>query len=234
MRSPTTRYNWLELDEVTSTQAVAAEQLKSGGEVGIVLARHQTDGRGRFDRTWLSERDESLTMSLIFRDYADHKEPHLVGMNLALAAAGALHCQLRWPNDLCLHGRKLGGILTEIVADPKGRSVPIVGIGINLNQLTFPSEIADRATSLAIAHGGTYDPVAVAREIVDRLAHLPEPDHWTDLASIWSIFDDTPGKHYSLLDGTDALALGVGSRGELLCSVGGESRSILAADAFFG
>lgn len=150
------------------------------------------------------------------------------------AAAGVLHSQLRWPNDLTFDGRKLGGILSEIVVDPRGRRVPVVGLGINLNQAEFAPEIAEVATSLHRLRGGSYDPEAIARKILDRFIDLPEPTSWNALEPAWSLFDRTPGKLYRLPNGEFAVALGVGSDGQLIASVDGESVSVLAADAIFG
>ena len=100
--------------------------------------------------------------------------------------------------------------------------------------VTLPPEIAPFATSLALYRGGTYDPEAIAHKIVDRLAALPEPNAWSDLLPIWSLFDNTPGKSYKLASGEEAIALGVGAEGQLICSVNGESTSVLAAEALFG
>jgi BirA family biotin operon repressor/biotin-[acetyl-CoA-carboxylase] ligase len=211
MKSPASMGSWLELDEVDSTQNVAAEQLRNSNPVGVVLAHHQHSGRGRLGRTWVSQRGDSLTASLIFHDYADCPLPHLIGMSVAVAAAGALYAQLRWPNDLIVAGRKIGGILTELIPDSGGRRIPVVGIGLNLNQLSFPDEIAEIASSLTLAHGGEYRPAEVLKLILDRLAELPEPTSWQALAPIWSVFDKTPGKLYKLPDGTLASAVGVGS-----------------------
>lgn len=155
-------------------------------------------------------------------------------MSVALATAGVLHCQLRWPNDLTAVGKKLGGILTEMVLDADGRRVPVVGVGINLNQVSFPPDLEEIATSAHLAHGGTYDALTIAKKIVDRLAILPEPASWGALSQIWDLFDATPGKRFRLTTGEEAVALGIGSEGQLLCSVNGESQSVLAAEAIFG
>jgi BirA family biotin operon repressor/biotin-[acetyl-CoA-carboxylase] ligase len=225
---------WVTVDEVESTQNLAAQFLKDGQPVAVVFAKEQTAGKGRLGRTWLSRSGDSLTFSLIFREYAGHAQPHLIGMACALAAAGVLRCQLRWPNDLVFGEMKVGGILTELLPDSNGRLVPIVGIGVNLNQAEFPKPIAEIATSLALARGGTYDPLLTASKIVERLASLPEPENWAALAPVWSLYDFTPGKRYKLGGGEEAIALGIGSEGQLMCSVDGESRSILAAEALFG
>jgi BirA family biotin operon repressor/biotin-[acetyl-CoA-carboxylase] ligase len=155
-------------------------------------------------------------------------------MAVAIAAAGAIHCELRWPNDLALGGQKVGGILTELVQDPAGRAVPVVGVGINLNQTSFPEEVSGIATSAAMFDGVRRDSEAVAHAILDRLPMLPEPRSWADLAPVWTFFDTTPGKVYKLPEGQEAVALGVGPHGELLCAVEGESTTVLAADAIFG
>lgn len=233
MRSPLEDGAWHDYDEVLSTQDVAAHEAKAG-RGGVFFSRDQTLGRGRFGREWISEPDQSLTMSLAYLAYADHPRPYLVGMSIAVACAAVLRLEVAWPNDVIAGGRKVGGILTEIVTDDRGRRVPVVGVGLNLNQKAFPQEIADIATSVALYNGGSYSPRAVAEEVVARLATLPEPDGWADVSAVWSLFDHTPGKSYVTHEGDRALALGIGPEGQLICSVDGEMREILAADACFG
>lgn len=235
MKSPLANgHEWSILESVESTQNPAADSVRANDGIGIVLAHDQLSGRGRFGRVWVSKRGDSLTFSLLFREYADHPMPYLVGMSVAVAAAGVLHCQLRWPNDLVEGGKKLGGILTEMILDGNGRRVPVVGVGINLNQVSFPDEIAEIATSAHLVHGGTYDALTVAKKIVDRLATLPEPSDWSALAPIWGLFDATPGKRFRLTTGEEAIAVGIGSEGQLMCAVDGETQSVLAAEALFG
>ncbi len=234
MKSPLINGEMREFVAVASTQEIAADFLKHGENVGAVLAHHQTKGRGRFGREWISEKDTSLTMSLIFRDYTDHPKPYLIGMSVAIAAAGAIHAMLQWPNDLILGYQKAGGILTELIPDQDGRLVPVVGVGLNLNQKTFPAAIKETATSVHLYHGGLYEPTSIAETIIQRLKPLPEPATWAELAPIWHLFDHTPGKKYKLLDGKEATALGIGPEGQLICSVEGETTSVLAADAILG
>jgi BirA family biotin operon repressor/biotin-[acetyl-CoA-carboxylase] ligase len=109
-----------------------------------------------------------------------------------------------------------------------------VGLGVNLNQTAFPPEIAERATSLNLVHGGQHDAVDVAKRITARLEMLPEPNNWSDLEIVWDVFDATPGKRYRLQDGCEAIAIGIGPNGQLLCSVDGDPRTVFAADAIFG
>lgn len=234
MRSPLDLGIWDAYDEVESTQAIAAERLRKGDPIGVVFAKHQVKGRGRFDREWHSVAGDSLTMSLIFRDYADHPSPHLIGMAVACAVAGTIHSELQWPNDLVFGTKKVGGILTELLPDEQGRRVPVVGVGLNLNQKSFPEPIQDRAISLAMHQGGAYEPETLGQQIVKRFSSLPEPNHWSDIQPVWMLFDHTPGKVFVLPNGSEAVALGVGPEGRLICAVDGESTSVLAAEAIFG
>lgn len=221
-------------DQVESTQDVARGLLEAGEAVGVVFAHDQTAGRGRFRREWVSRPGESLTMSLVFDAYAEHREAWWVGMCVALTVARAVHCQVQWPNDLSVGARKVGGILTEMVRDSGGRLVPVVGVGLNLGQREFPAEIADRATSLALAFGVDWEAEALARRLLSGLAGAPEPSGWDEIGPAWGLFDATPGKGYVLADGTRATAIGIGPGGALICSVDGETRSVLVGDAVFG
>jgi BirA family transcriptional regulator, biotin operon repressor / biotin---[acetyl-CoA-carboxylase] ligase len=233
VRSPLENGAWHTLDEVLSTQDLAAAEAREGFG-GVFFAANQTLGRGRFGRGWVSSAGDSLTMSLAFTAYADHPRPYLVGMTVAVAAAAVLHCEIAWPNDLVADGRKLGGILTELVADQEGRRVPVVGVGINLNHKHVPPEIAEIADSVARYSGGSYVPLKIGEAIVERLSKMPEPDKWSDLAPVWNLFDHTPGKRYRTVDGREAIALGIGPEGQLMCSIDGETSSIMAAEAMFG
>lgn len=233
MKCPTPRYRRLDIAEVTSTQTLATELLKGPNPPGLIVADIQTEGRGRFGRSWISTPGESLCMSLIFHDYADHPKPWLIGMATAIAAAGAIRSQLQWPNDLTLGGRKVGGLLTEMLSDSAGRRIPVVGVGINLLQKSFPDEIKDRATSIKLARGISVDSNRIVATILERLEMLPEPESWPSIQPAWLCFDDTPGKRYRLPDGQYAIALGIGPEGELIGSVDGETVSIMAAEAFF-
>lgn len=233
----------LEVEEVDSTQRLAAQFIaRDGSGPSLILAHNQTAGHGRFGRAWHSAPGESLTATFVFWEYADAPRPWLIGMAVACAAASVLHCQLQWPNDLVARGRKLGGVLVELFDDPKGRRVPAVGLGINLNQTGFPPEVEGRAISLRMVqevarHDGEspqFVPSKILNEVVRRLFSLPEPEEWACLAPIWELYDATGGKLYSLPDGREGIALRVGADGELLLSVNGEPMTVRAAEAHFG
>lgn len=216
------------LDEVDSTQRIASQL-----ETDICFAHHQTKGRGRFGREWQSEKSGSLTFSVAFHGEVGHAKPWLIGMAVALAASKEIDCGLQWPNDLVFDNKKVGGVLTELVSSPKGL-VPVVGIGINLGQVSFPRELEHIATSVWIENGNEREPIEVARAILERIREQPTPKDWFDIWPHWQRRDQTPGKLYKTMQGFVAEALGIGTEGELIAYGNGQQLSILAADAIFG
>lgn len=243
--------HWAELDEVDSTQNVVSKMLCAGEPVGVVFAYHQVVGRGRFGREWISNRGDSLTMSIAFTDYPalgiagesskGIKAPWLIGMSVACAAAKVLGCRVRWPNDLSFEvsdgqDRKVGGILTELFPDAQGHLIPVVGIGINIRQTVMPSELAARATSLAMARPNDEHPTALdlALDLVTAIREMPEPRSWADLEPYWHRHDATPGKRYTLPGGEEVEAIRVGNSGELIARHDKEELQVMAAEAIFG
>lgn len=219
------------LDEVDSTQKLAEQHLLEGRDTGVIFAHHQTQGVGRFSREWHSQRSDSATFTMIFREL--HPEPWLYGMGVALSIASTLRLQLQWPNDLVAGGKKVGGILTELKQDKHGKQAILVGVGLNLNQTSFPESIAHRAISLRMIDQEVRDPLDIATKLMADLDLIPEPTTWSELRPVWMLYDDTPGKQYLLPDGRICIAEGIGQKGELNGTCDGEPCSVMAADAIF-
>jgi len=235
MKSPLSAAKLLTLESVESTQTHAAQLVASGDRtIGAVHAINQTGGQGRLGKTWFSEPGNSLTVSFVFYDYANHPKPWLIGMAVGLAAAGAVHARISWPNDLMLGGHKVGGILTNLFDDGKGNRVPVVGVGINLHVEEFPADLRDIAANIDSPSRKQNDPVEVLHAIVERMTLLPEPDAFADLSPVWRHFDETPGKRYRLPNGDEAVGIAIGADGELICAVQGETTTIIAAEAILG
>jgi len=145
-------YHFFKMD---STNRVAMDLGYAGAAEGtVVLAEEQTAGRGRSGRAWHSERGEGLYVTLLLRPKLAPAQAPLLTMLAGLSAHAAIKAQcgltpeLKWPNDLLLNGKKIGGILTEMHAEPSQVRFVVVGIGINVNQEKFPAEIAAVAGSL--------------------------------------------------------------------------------------
>lgn len=149
----------IRFDSVDSTNLEAMRQAKAGAQEGLcVLAREQTEGRGRLDRSWHSPKDSGLYLSLILRPRLEMNVWPLLTLTAALAVADALrracalNADIKWPNDLVVNDRKLCGILAETV---ETNSVPaaILGIGINLTNEVLSPDISVTATCVETATG---------------------------------------------------------------------------------
>jgi len=149
-------------DEATSTNAVAAERARAGAPEGrLVVAEHQTAGRGRLDRTWETPPRSGLTFSLVLRPTVPPGDwpwlPLLTGHTIAktLRAEGWA-AGVKWPNDVLVEdrsdpaapARKVAGILLERVETPTGPAA-VVGVGLNVS-LTAEELPVPSATSLAL------------------------------------------------------------------------------------
>src|ERR1700675_2065154 len=143
-----------------STNRVALELGHAGEPEGaVVLAEEQTAGRGRSGHTWQSERATGVYATLLLRPRLAPVQAPLLTMMAGLSAHAAvqgvtgLNVDLKWPNDLLINGKKVGGILTEMHAEPTQVRFVIVGIGINVNQEKFPADLSGRSTSLRMETG---------------------------------------------------------------------------------
>lgn len=151
----------------------------------VVLADHQTAGRGRLGRSWHSPRGASLLCSVVLREAS----PAWTGGQLALLAGIAARDavvqttdvtpSIKWPNDLIVGTRKLGGILVESDRSDGVTSI-VIGIGINcLQQIAhFPERLSDRATSLEIESHRPVDRTNLTIAVLSELNRLILSDAW--------------------------------------------------------
>ncbi len=142
------------------------------GPALVVVAREQTAGRGRQGRTWQSEHDANLTLTMVLRPGVPAERAARAVLVWAAVLAKVLDVQLKWPNDLVdAQGRKLGGLLAELdLGGPAGCEVAL-GIGLNVNQRHFPG--LPQATSLAVERGALQDRAAVCGAVVQALRAVP-------------------------------------------------------------
>ena len=156
---------------VPSTNALVAERARRGEPAGlVVVAEHQTAGKGRLDRTWTSPPRAGLTLSALVRpDLPAARWPWLplltgLAVSTALRDRAELEAVLKWPNDVLVGERKVCGVLLE-VAEP-GAAV----LGVGLNVTTRAEELPwQGATSLALAGAATTDRDTVLRALLRAL-----------------------------------------------------------------
>lgn len=170
----------LVLPEVDSTNTYALDRLAADPDADgtVIIAEYQTAGRGRFGRAWQSPRGASLLLTMLLRETGPLRGSRTV-MAASVAVAEAveeatlLAPLIRWPNDIYLRGRKLGGILVETRA-MNGNGVAVAaGIGLNCLQQRghLPPELGETATSLEIESEQPVDRLALARAMILCLDH---------------------------------------------------------------
>lgn len=164
---------------LASTNSFLAGLAQNGAPIGtVVLADHQTAGRGKFDRPWHAHPGQSLLTSVLLRPDRPIEEMGQVTLVIAVAVAEAvaracgLAARIKWPNDLMVRGRKLSGILCEMALTPAGDLAHVIaGIGVNLTQTPadFPPELQGLATSISAETGRVPDRFALFSHLVDRI-----------------------------------------------------------------
>jgi BirA family biotin operon repressor/biotin-[acetyl-CoA-carboxylase] ligase len=146
--------------DIDSTNTTAMQAASAGAEEGaIFLADQQSSGRGRNGHSWHSESGTAILVSIVLRPRIAPAQALWLSLmagivvHEAVANTCGIACDLRWPNDLLIGKKKVCGILTEISADAEQLRYAVIGIGINVNQQSFPPEIALLATSLQMETG---------------------------------------------------------------------------------
>lgn len=166
-----------ELDSTnTYLKQLALQEAKDGT---AVIADHQTAGRGRMERVFQSPAGKGLYLSVLLRPDLPPERflPVTALAGVAVCDAVEALCEerpgLKWPNDPVLHGRKLAGILTELVVGEDGKPVIVLGIGINVSQMEgdFTPDVAHMATSL-LREGYQVSREALAAELLRRLDEM--------------------------------------------------------------
>lgn len=195
------------LEQVDSTndeiKRLAREQARHGT---AVMAKRQTKGRGRRGRTWESSQEDNIYLSVLLRPKLEPQYASMLTLVAALSVAEtleaalgepmlatpagisldkknskehSLQCQIKWPNDIVLQGKKICGILTEMSMESDGHYFVVVGIGINVNTEQFPEELRDMATSLRKETGRCWDVSSLVENLLakfDRHYHAFEQE----------------------------------------------------------
>jgi BirA family biotin operon repressor/biotin-[acetyl-CoA-carboxylase] ligase len=162
--------------ELDSTNTYGKGITRDGkGEGTLVLALTQTAGRGRLGRTWVSDGASSLTFSLVLKPRFPVTKSGLLSIVAGIAVADGIHeltglrPTCKWPNDVLIKGKKVCGILSEILQGDGGEYAVILGIGVNVNQNDFAAELARTATSLSRETGREWNRDDVLTAIVRHL-----------------------------------------------------------------
>jgi BirA family biotin operon repressor/biotin-[acetyl-CoA-carboxylase] ligase len=205
-------------EETTSTNDVADKLGRDGVKEGVVvLAEKQTKGRGRLGRNWVSLRGKGLWFSVLLRPPLPPQSATRItiasatAMVRALRASTGLACEVKWPNDLLIHGKKLCGILTEMAAELESIKHVVLGIGLNVNfdSNDFPPEIRQIATSLKIETGRAFRRCEIAAAILRELdmdyRRILKGD-FESIANEWEAACTTIGHNIEIASGNRVIA----------------------------
>ena len=162
--------------QIASPKGAAVSRPPAHGDEGLVLvAEHQTAGRGQRGNRWESAAGEGLWFSILLRPQIQINESYrltvwaIEALSDVIRAEFSLDSTIKMPNDIQLRGRKVAGVLVEMRAQQKAPHVAVVGIGVNANQSDFPNELQDKATSIAMTLGRRVNrqefAVAVLRQL---------------------------------------------------------------------
>ncbi len=216
-------------EEVVSTNDLAMELLGSDEQSGIVIiADSQTSGRGRPGRTWHSPRGKNIYMSLALRPHLGLRDAPILTVLTGVAVCKGIkertgiNVYLKWPNDLILQKKKLGGILIETRVERERIIAAVIGIGININidQKEFPENIKDIATSIFAETGLNYDREEIAISVlrafdmlfrdnltIDENINEADINHSASMKLIqkWKDLDITLGKRVSVITSNETI-----------------------------
>jgi BirA family biotin operon repressor/biotin-[acetyl-CoA-carboxylase] ligase len=220
------------LDQVDSTNSEASRQLASGSRTPLViLAREQTQGRGRRGRVWHSPPAGNLYSTFVFRPKLEPARLQdftlWMGLNVCELIANfcAVEPGMKWPNDVYFNGRKAGGMLTEARIDADEVHDLVFGLGLNLNARStdLPKELQKSAISLSEAAGSPLDVNRFAAALIGRVLtacnRFFEGDYRDKFAELWQRFDVLRGQPVSVTQGDRSVAgtaTGIDDEGSLI------------------
>ena len=178
-----------------STNSEVKRHISSLDNLSVVAAESQSCGRGQGDHKWHSEPGENLTFTLLLK-FPPLRELNVCNVLLLtemitwalreFLASEGITVRIKWPNDIYVGDLKICGILIENILDGSNVSASIIGVGLNLNQTDFPSDIPN-PTSVALLTGRRYDPAQTLERLCGYISRAAE---LLDSPSGRSVLDD--------------------------------------------
>ncbi|MGL4818838.1 MAG: biotin--[acetyl-CoA-carboxylase] ligase [Bacilli bacterium] len=216
--------------EVDSTQKIASKLVSEGTPEGtLVIAEAQTAGRGRLQRKWDSAPEKGVWMSLVLRPNIPPQRAAQLTLVAAVSVAMALETfsgvspEIKWPNDILIGGRKVCGILTEMVGDVDRVDALIIGIGVNVTHepTDFPENIRTLATSVGHARGKEVTRTAVVCAILEKFEQMYQrylDEGFLGIRLLWESYSVSLGRQVRITTAQEtyeALAHGLMDDGSL-------------------
>ncbi len=216
-------------ESIDSTNACAKTLAETGTPEGtVVVADFQTTGRGRLGRAWISEPGANLLFSFVIRPRFKKESAGLLTFFSAVFIARTLEhisghpIECKWPNDILLNGKKCCGILLENSFLQDRFDFSVIGIGINVNQVSFSDDLSDRATSLFKELGHKFDRTELLQDLLrgaDALLPSVQRGEVQTIMKEWNSRCPMFGKPVTLAHGEERIsgtALGLDAEGGLV------------------
>ncbi|MCD7780367.1 MAG: biotin--[acetyl-CoA-carboxylase] ligase [Candidatus Gastranaerophilales bacterium] len=169
------KYSIITLEEVSSTNSYAMDNIRFFDDKTVIFTSHQTDGRGRYDRKWIGDESENLYMSVVIKPkdienypFANLTQYLSVAVCSFLEKEFNLNPKIKWPNDILIDGYKISGILAESYIEKNKIKGVVLGLGLNVN-LPFKTleKIDQKATSLSVIKNKNYNVETILEKILD-------------------------------------------------------------------
>lgn len=232
---------WFE--EVGSTNDYGKKWAQEGAEDGsVVVAEHQTMGKGRLNRSWESVPHGSVEMSIVLRPKIPPQQAAGINFAVALGVAAAIEkgygvsTKIKWPNDITYQNKKICGILTEMSADMDHIEYAVSGAGVNANQETFHGELKEKATSIRIITGKSVNRAQLCAMEIQEILRYYKKYIVSGMSSIIQEYKEKSavlGKQINVIAGAETycgFCKGFAEDGTLLVEVDGELRRLLAGE----
>jgi len=235
-------------ETIDSTNTYAFKLALTGKPEGTcIVAESQKSGKGRLNRTWFSPAYQNIYLSVILRPPVHPSKVYPITFLSSLAVYDTvkdltgLPPTLKWPNDVLINGKKVCGTLLEISTEADMVSFVIIGIGFNINmdaQHTDES-IKDKATSLYMETGKTYNRAyvcAVLLSMLERYYSVFLEKGEREICNIWESKALIKGKYIEINQMTEVfrgISEGIDIDGAMLLNINGEVKKIIAGDVLF-
>lgn len=236
--------NIVYFDTIDSTNDYCKENSSTLSSVTMVLSDTQKKGRGRFERVWFSPKGKGIFCSLFLipelAPYDISKITSLISSAIAKALISMdIPVEIKWPNDIYLKGKKIGGILTEMKCDMDRINHLIIGFGINVNQDSsdFPEELQSIATSLKVELKNSFSREDILIKILSNFQYFYENLlKGSKCQDAFKIIKDNSyvlNKEVVILKGKETICgkvLNLGENGELILEIEGKVQSIFSGE----
>ncbi len=235
------KLNFYNFDNISSTNDKAREFAGKGQYNLVITAKKQGKGRGRFGREWSSGHG-GLYMTILLKEESIDKVKYLTFIaSMAVAKSILDFCSLKakvkWPNDVLVNGKKVCGILTETVFGKENYAM--VGAGVNVNNENFPVSIKNKATSLKLETGKTYNLEKFSQKVINHFSSLYSyytNNSYGKIIGLWKKYSHTLGKRVraeTLHGAFVGEAIGVDEDCSLILKLdNGDIKKITEADIF--